>query len=75
MNGALGWALLVTALLTWFVALFTGAAPWGLRNLAAYALRYAGQLNAYACLLTDAYPHASPLEGAAPAQLSFDEPA
>jgi len=25
-------------------------------------------------LLTDAYPHASPLEGAAPAQLSFDEP-
>src|SRR5258706_14752017 len=74
-NGALGWALAVTAILTWFVALFTGAAPWGLRNLAAYALRYAGQLNAYAYLLTDAYPHASPLEGAAAAQLAFDEPA
>jgi hypothetical protein len=72
-NGALGWALFVTAVLTWFVALFTGAAPWGLRNLAAYALRYAAQMNAYLFLLTDAYPHASPLEGAAPAQLSFDE--
>jgi hypothetical protein len=74
-NGALGWALFVTAVLTWFVALLTGAAPWGLRNLAAYALRYAGQMNAYLFLLTDAYPHASPLEGSAPAQLSFDDAA
>jgi uncharacterized protein DUF4389 len=74
-NGALGWGLAVAGILTWFVALFTGAAPWGLRNFSAYALRYAAQLNAYAYLLTEAYPHASPLEGAAPAQLSFDEPA
>jgi hypothetical protein len=74
-NGALGWGLAVAAFLTWFVALATGAAPWGLRNFSAYALRYGAQLNAYGYLLTDAYPHASPLEGAAPAQLSFDEPA
>jgi len=75
-NSALGWALAVTAILTWFYALATGTAPWGLRNLAAYALRYGAQLNAYAFLLTDAYPHASPLEGAdQPAQLSFAEPA
>ncbi|MGZ8717509.1 MAG: DUF4389 domain-containing protein [Gaiellaceae bacterium] len=74
-NGALGWGLLVAAFLTWFVALATGAAPWGLRNFSAYALRYGAQLNAYGYLLTEAYPHASPLEGAAPAQLSFDEPA
>jgi len=74
-NSALGWGLAVAALLTWFVALATGAAPWGLRNFSAYALRYASQLNAYVFLITDAYPHASPLEGAAPAQLSFDEPA
>ena len=73
-NSALGWGLAVGALLTWFVALATGTAPWGLRNFSAYALRYASQLNAYVYLLTDAYPHASPLEGAAPAQLSFDEP-
>ncbi|HEX7526348.1 MAG TPA: DUF4389 domain-containing protein [Gaiellaceae bacterium] len=74
-NGALGWGLIVAAVLTWFVAMFTGAAPWGLRNFSAYALRYASQVNAYVFLITEAYPHASPLEGAAPAQLSFDEPA
>ena len=72
-NGALGWGLGVAAVLTWFVAMATGAAPWGLRNFSAYALRYASQVNAYVLLITEAYPHASPLEGAAPAQLSFDE--
>ena len=67
--------VIVAAVLTWFVAMATGAAPWGLRNFSAYALRYASQVNAYVFLITEAYPHASPLEGAAPAQLSFDEPA
>jgi hypothetical protein len=71
-NAALGWCLFVCAVLTWFAALATGSAPWGLRNLSAYALRYQAQLNAYGYLLTDAYPHASPLEGAPPSQLSFD---
>jgi hypothetical protein len=56
-------ALVVAAVLSWFFALATGSASWGLRNLMAYALRYGGQLNAYVYLLTDAYPHASPLEG------------
>jgi hypothetical protein len=74
-NSALGSGLIVAAFLTWFVALATGAAPWGLRNFSAYALRYGSQVNAYGFLITDAYPHASPLEGAAPAQLTFDEPA
>jgi Domain of unknown function (DUF4389) len=74
-NSALSWGLAVAAVLTWFVALARGAAPWGLRNFSAYALRYGSQVNAYAFLLTESYPHASPLEGAAPAQqLSFDEP-
>jgi len=67
-NGALGWALLVAAILTWFVALARGSAPWGLRNLSAYALRYGAQFGAYLWLLTEAYPHASPLEGAAAAE-------
>jgi hypothetical protein len=62
-NAALGWALILTAIYTWFVALATGSAPWGLRNLSAYALRYGAQVNAYLYLLTDRYPHASPLEG------------
>jgi len=65
-NSALSWAILVCAVYTWFVALVRGSAPWGLRNLMAYGLRYAAQLNAYLYLLTDTYPHASPLEGAAP---------
>jgi hypothetical protein len=74
-NAVLGWGLAVAAVLTWFVALLTGAAPWGLRNLSAYALRYSAQLNAYLYLLTGAYPHASPLEGAEESQLSFDDAA
>jgi hypothetical protein len=62
---ALGGALWVSAILMWFAALATGSVPPGLRNLAAYALRYQGQLYAYVFLLTDAYPYGSPLEGAA----------
>jgi Domain of unknown function (DUF4389) len=68
---ALGYGLLVAAFLTWFVALVRGAAPWGLRNYSAYSLRYQAQVNAYLALLTDAYPHASPLEGAAAPQDEF----
>jgi hypothetical protein len=62
------YASFVAAFFTWFVALALGEAPWGLRNLMAYALRYQGQLNAYVFLITDRYPHASPLEGAEPPQ-------
>jgi len=60
---ALFFALVFASIFTWFVALFRGSAPWGLRNLMAYALRYFAQANAYLYLVTDAYPHASPLEG------------
>ena len=72
-NGALSGALFWTAVLTWFYALARGSAPWGLRNLAAYALRYEAQMNAYFLLITDAYPHASPLEGAPTPQHEFAE--
>ncbi len=64
MSSATGLALLTAAILTWFAALATGSAPEGLRNLSAYVLRYSGQTNAYVFLVTDVYPHASPLEGA-----------
>jgi hypothetical protein len=74
-NSALSSALLAAAVFTWFVALVRGSAPWGLRNLSAYALRYGAQMNAYFLLLTDAYPHASPLEGEAPAEQAFVEAA
>ena len=56
-------ALFFASIFTWFVALVRGSAPYGLRNLMAYALRYSGQANAYLYLITDRYPHASPLEG------------
>jgi Domain of unknown function (DUF4389) len=62
-DAVLGGTLFTTAILTWFYALVTGSAQWGLRNLAAYALRYDAQMEAYVFLLTDRYPHASPLEG------------
>ena len=62
-NAALGGAPFASAVLTWFYALVKGSAPWGLRNLSAYVLRYDAQTEAYSLLLTDAYPHASPLEG------------
>jgi hypothetical protein len=54
----------VAAILSWFTALFTAKAPEGLRNVTAWALRYTGQTNAYFYLVTDVYPHSSPLEGA-----------
>jgi uncharacterized membrane protein YgcG len=62
-NAALSGALFTAAVLTWFYGLVKGSAPWGLRNLSAYALRYDAQTNAYFYLVTDVYPHASPLEG------------
>ena len=72
-NSALGGSLFAAGVLTWFAALVKGTAPWGLRNLMAYALRYQAQVNAYGHLLTDVYPHASPLEGAAaPEPDAFD---
>jgi hypothetical protein len=71
LSGGLFWC----AFLTWFYALARGSAPWGLRNLAAYALRYDAQTNAYVLLLTDEYSHASPLEGAPAPQHEFAEAA
>jgi hypothetical protein len=60
-------ALFAVSVLMWFTALFTAKAPEGLRNVAAWALRYSAQAEAYLYLITDAYPHSSPLEGAEPA--------
>jgi hypothetical protein len=70
-GGALGYGLGIAAVFTWFVALVRGAAPWGLRNFSAYVLRYQAQTNSYLLLLTEAYPHASPLEGAAAPEQEF----
>jgi hypothetical protein len=61
---ALSNALLVLAILGWWVGLVLGRMPEGLRNLGASCLRYTAQTYAYIGLLTDRYPYASPvLEG------------
>jgi hypothetical protein len=73
-GGALSGVLAVAAILTWFTALFTARAPEGLRNLMAWCLRYIGQANAYFNLITDVYPHSSPLEGAEPVREPEQEP-
>jgi Domain of unknown function (DUF4389) len=71
---ALGTALFLNAVLTWFYALALGRAPEGLRNLSAFAIRYTGQFDAYYFFLTDRYPHASPLEGGEEAEEAVEAP-
>jgi len=44
------------AVFSWFIALFTGRVPEGLRNFAALALRIEMQTYAYLLLLTGRYP-------------------
>lgn len=59
-TSALAGALGLVALFGWFVGLFLGRMPVGLRNLGVFALRYQGQVSAYVFLLTDAYPFSGP---------------
>jgi hypothetical protein len=66
-SGGLDALLFTAGILGWFVGLFLGRMPDGLRNLGAYALRYGGQTNAYVFLLTERYPDAGPrLDPASP---------
>jgi Domain of unknown function (DUF4389) len=44
------------AIFSWFIALFTGRVPEGLRNFAALALRIETQTYGYVLLLTGRYP-------------------
>ena len=55
-------AVFVAAILAWFAILARGYAPVGLRDLAAYGLRYAAQTFGYVLLLTDRYPNVDPRE-------------
>src|SRR5919204_911417 len=44
------------AVFSWFVALITARVPEGIRNFAAFALRYESQTYGYVLLLTQRYP-------------------
>jgi hypothetical protein len=61
-SGTLSWVLFLVAIFGWFVGLFLGRMPLGLRNLGAYAIRYSAETNAYFFLLTDVYPYSGPWE-------------
>jgi uncharacterized protein DUF4389 len=45
------------AVFSWFIALVLGRVPEGLRNFAAFALRFETQTYAYVFLLTGRYPN------------------
>jgi len=59
-NGALGGVLFACAVAGWVVSLFTAKMPAGLRDLNAFCVRYAAQVNAYLMILTDGYPYSGP---------------
>ena len=56
----LGGLATVAALLGWFACLACGRMPRGLRDATTYAIGYGAQTTAYALLLTDRYPDATP---------------
>ncbi len=60
LTSTLGGVLCVIALFGWFVGLFLGRMPRGLRGLGAFALGYSAQTTAYLSLLTDSYPYSGP---------------
>jgi hypothetical protein len=59
-SSGLGAALAVAGLLGWFVGLFLGRMPAGLRDLGAFSLRYSAQVSAYLFFVTAAYPDSGP---------------
>ncbi len=46
----------ILAVVGWFIALFAGRIPGGMRDLIAFCLRFQAQTYAYCLLLTDRYP-------------------
>jgi Domain of unknown function (DUF4389) len=54
--GVLGYLTQVLAVISWFVALFTGRVPQGVRNLSAWCIKFTTQTYGYGFLLTDRYP-------------------
>lgn len=51
-----GLAAVVAAIVAWFAIVFTGRYPQGVYELASNSLRFATRVNAFALLMTDAFP-------------------
>jgi hypothetical protein len=62
LSAALWAPLSLVAVFGWFVGLFLGRMPNGLRGLGAFVLRYWAQTYGYVYLLTDSYPYSGPTE-------------
>lgn len=58
---ALGWLLVVVGIYAWWVSLVRGRLTLGLQRAGAYLIGYHAQVGSYVYLLTDRYPHSSPL--------------
>jgi hypothetical protein len=56
LSAVLNYLTEVVALFAWFVALFMGRIPEGMRNLLAFSVRYHAQTQGYLMLLTSKYP-------------------
>ena len=56
LSGVLSYVVGVIAFLGWFVCLFLGRMPEGMRNLGVYCVRYQQQTYGYLLLLTSRYP-------------------
>jgi hypothetical protein len=54
--GIFGYLNRILALFSWFIALVLGRVPEGVRNVAAFALRFEQQTAGYTLLLTGRYP-------------------
>jgi Domain of unknown function (DUF4389) len=59
-GGAFGSVLFVASIGAWWVSLFTGRIPEGLKRLLGWSVRYQSQLYAYVLLLTERYPYTGP---------------
>jgi hypothetical protein len=59
-SGALGGLAVAAGLLGWFSSLVRGRMPEGLRNCAAYSIRYSAGVLTYALVLNDRYPYSGP---------------
>ena len=60
----------IVAIFAWFVCLFTGRMPEGLRNFGVFVLKYQMQTIGYLMLLTPRYPSLNVGEAEATAPVS-----
>ena len=65
LSGVLNYLSFLVSFFAWFVAIFMGRIPEGMRNLLAFSVRYHAQTQGYVMLLTSTYPSFNvPLEDA-----------